>query len=314
MSGEFTSIHDSITSTSSAPCDGHADLLPRARHRRRVPAVFTSLRAVLGLLVVTIVMLWAIAPQVFAPYDPNDQVLIDRLKPPLTGMGTDHAYLLGTDHLGRDILSRVIHSARTSVVIGLMVVLLSGGLGITIGLLSGYLGGWVDDVLMRLADIQLAFPFILLAVTIIGVLGNSLCNIIIAVGISSWVSYSRVVRGETLAIRERCFVEAAHSIGVPTWRILTRHILPNIAASIIVISTFGVASAILAEAGLSFLGLGVPQEVPSWGSMLADGRRFVDTAWWLAVLPGIAIFATILAINLVGDFLRDVLDPYMAKC
>jgi peptide/nickel transport system permease protein len=218
---------------------------------------------------------------------------------------------LGTDQLGRDILSRVIHSARTSVVIGLMVVLVSGTIGVTIGMLSGYLRGIVDDVLMRLADIQLAFPFILLAIAIIGVLGNSVRNVIVAVGIANWVIYARVVRGETLAVREKAYVEAARSIGASNLRLVLVHILPNVSPSIIVISTFGVASAILAEAGLSFLGLGVPLNVPTWGSMLADGRRFVDTSWWLAVFPGLAIFVTVLAINLLGDYLRDTLDPYV---
>jgi peptide/nickel transport system permease protein len=197
------------------------------------------------------------------------------------------------------------------VVIGLMVVLVSGTIGVTIGMLSGYLRGIVDDVLMRLADIQLAFPFILLAIAIIGVLGNSVRNVIVAVGIANWVIYARVVRGETLAVREKAYVEAARSIGASNLRLVLVHILPNVSPSIIVISTFGVASAILAEAGLSFLGLGVPLNVPTWGSMLADGRRFVDTSWWLAVFPGLAIFVTVLAINLLGDYLRDTLDPYV---
>jgi peptide/nickel transport system permease protein len=197
------------------------------------------------------------------------------------------------------------------VIIGLMVVLVSGTIGVTVGMLSGYLRGIVDDVLMRLADIQLAFPFILLAIAIIGVLGNSVRNVIVAVGIANWVIYARVVRGETLAVREKAYVEAARSIGASNLRVVLLHILPNVSPSIIVISTFGVASAILAEAGLSFLGLGVPLSVPTWGSMLADGRRFVDTSWWLAVFPGIAIFLTVLAINLLGDYLRDILDPYV---
>ena len=274
-------------------------------------ALLFSSKATLGLCVLLFVIISALVPDLLAPHNPNEQFLAIRLRPPLTGLGTGQRHLLGTDQLGRDILSRVIHSARTSVVIGLMVVLVSGTIGVTIGMLSGYLRGIVDDVLMRLADIQLAFPFILLAIAIIGVLGNSVRNVIVAVGIANWVIYARVVRGETLAVREKAYVEAARSIGASNLHLVLLHILPNVSPSIIVISTFGVASAILAEAGLSFLGLGVPLNVPTWGSMLADGRRFVDTSWWLAVFPGLAIFVTVLAINLLGDYLRDTLDPYV---
>ena len=274
-------------------------------------AILFSSKATVGVFVLLFVIISALVPDLIAPHNPNEQFLAIRLRPPLTGFGTTQRHLLGTDQLGRDILSRVIHSARTSVIIGLMVVLVSGTIGVTVGMLSGYLRGIVDDVLMRLADIQLAFPFILLAIAIIGVLGNSVRNVIVAVGIANWVIYARVVRGETLAVREKAYVEAARSIGASNLRVVLLHILPNVSPSIIVISTFGVASAILAEAGLSFLGLGVPLSVPTWGSMLADGRRFVDTSWWLAVFPGIAIFLTVLAINLLGDYLRDVLDPYV---
>jgi len=274
-------------------------------------AILFSSKATVGVFVLLFVIISALVPDLIAPHNPNEQFLAIRLRPPLTGFGTTQRHLLGTDQLGRDILSRVIHSARTSVIIGLMVVLVSGTIGVTVGMLCGYLRGIVDDVLMRLADIQLAFPFILLAIAIIGVLGNSVRNVIVAVGIANWVIYARVVRGETLAVREKAYVEAARSIGASNLRVVLLHILPNVSPSIIVISTFGVASAILAEAGLSFLGLGVPLSVPTWGSMLADGRRFVDTSWWLAVFPGIAIFLTVLAINLLGDYLRDVLDPYV---
>ncbi len=273
--------------------------------------LFLSSKATLGVCVLLFVGIAALVPDLVAPYNPNEQFLLHRLKPPLAGFGTSDRHLLGTDQLGRDILSRVIYSARTSVIIGLMVVLVSGTIGVTIGMLSGYLRGIVDDFLMRLADIQLAFPFLLLAIAIIGVLGNSVWNVILAVSVANWVIYARVVRGETLSVREKVYVEAARSMGASSLRVVLLHILPNVSPSVIVISTFGVANAILAEAGLSFLGLGVPLSVPTWGSMLADGRRFVDTSWWLAVFPGIAIFVTVLAINLVGDYLRDVLDPYL---
>jgi peptide/nickel transport system permease protein len=283
----------------------------RTRDRRGgLRGILLTSKAALGACVLLVVTLSALLPGLVAPYAPNDQFLANRLKPPLTGFGTAERHLFGTDQLGRDILSRVIYSARTSVIIGLMVVLVSGTIGVTVGMLSGYLRGIVDDALMRLAEIQLAFPFLLLAIAIIGVLGNSVWNVILAVSVANWVVYARVVRGETLAVREKVYVEAARSMGATTLRVVLWHILPNVSPSIIVISTFGVANAILAEAGLSFLGLGVPLSVPTWGSMLADGRRFVDTSWWLAVFPGIAIFSTVLAINLVGDYLRDILDPY----
>ncbi len=275
--------------------------------------VLRSPKATIGLLIVIVIVLFAVVPDRWAPYKPNEQFLQYALMPPFsrTGNPQSHMFILGTDQLGRDIHSRVIYSARTSVIIGLTAVFISGLIGVTLGLLAGYRGGLVDDILMRVADIQLAFPFILLAIAVIGVLGNSIHNIILVVGIANWVIYARVVRGETLSVRERAYVEAARTIGASSIRIVLRHILPNVSASIIVIATFGVASTIITEAGLSFLGLGVPLHIPSWGAMLADGRRFVDTSWWLAVFPGIAIFLTVLAINLLGDYLRDVLDPYV---
>jgi peptide/nickel transport system permease protein len=177
--------------------------------------------------------------------------------------------------------------------------------------MAGYHGGLADNVLMRLVDIQLAFPFILLAIAIIGGLGTSVRNVILVIGLASWVPYARVVRGESLAIREKAYIESARSIGASSGRIMWRHVLPNLAPSMIVIATFGLANAIIMEAGLSFLGMGVPLEIPSWGGMLADGRQFVDTSWWLAVFPGLAIFFAVLATNLLGDQLRDVLDPYI---
>jgi peptide/nickel transport system permease protein len=218
---------------------------------------------------------------------------------------------LGTDQLGRDVLSRVIHSAKTSVLIGLAAVAVAGGVGVSLGLLAGYRGGLPDHFVMRLADTQLAFPFILLAITVIGILGPSVRNIVLVVGLANWCAYARVVRAETLAFRERACVDAARALGLPDWRIVWRYVLPNVSASLIVVATFGVAGAILTEAGLSFLGLGVPLHIPSWGGMLAEGRQFVDTRYWLALFPGAALFLTVMAINLLGDALRDALDPYL---
>jgi peptide/nickel transport system permease protein len=183
--------------------------------------------------------------------------------------------------------------------------------GTSLGLTAGMRGGMSDHLIMRLADMQFAFPFILLAITVIGVLGPSVRNIILVVGLANWATYARVVRAETLAVRERAYVDAARSLGLSRPRIVWRHILPNVSASLIVVATFGVAGAILTEAGLSFLGLGVPLAIPSWGGMLAEGRQFVDTRYWLALFPGAALFVTVMAINLLGDALRDALDPYL---
>ena len=258
-----------------------------------------------------VVALCAAVPRLLVPADPNDQNLRARFTPPAGRALSGGFAALGTDQLGRDILSRVVFGARTSVLIGLSAVLLAGLVGVTLGLIAGMRGGLADQVIMRLADMQFAFPFILLAITVIGVLGQSIRNIVLVVGLSNWMAYARVVRAETLAVREKAYVEAAQAIGLSPFRIVRRHILPNVSASLTVVATFGVAAAILAEAGLSFLGLGVPLDTPSWGSMLAEGRQFVDTRYWLALFPGLALFVTVLAINLVGDALRDALDPYL---
>ena len=278
---------------------------------RRARALIGSPGAGLGLAAVALVALCALSPGLLAPADPNEQRLLARFTPPIARTADGEFTVLGTDQLGRDILSRVIHGARTSVLIGMSAVLLAGSVGTSLGLTAGIRGGVADQLIMRLADMQFAFPFILLAITIIGVLGPSIRNIILVVGLSSWATYARVVRAETLAVRERTYVDAARSLGMSLPRIVVRHILPNVSASLIVVATFGVAGAILTEAGLSFLGLGVPLAIPSWGGMLAEGRQFVDTRYWLALSPGVALFVTVMAINLIGDALRDALDPYL---
>jgi peptide/nickel transport system permease protein len=216
---------------------------------------------------------------------------------------------LGTDHLGRDLLARVIFGAQPALLVGFAAVMISGVLGMITGLLGGYFGGRVDDVLMRLADIQLAFPFILLAIAVIGVLGPSLPTIIVVIGVSSWVVYARVVRAAVLVLREREFVQAAQALGGGDGRILVRHILPNAFAPWLVVATLDMARVIVIESALSFLGLGVQPPTPTWGGMLADGRVYLTTAWWLATFPGFAILVTVLGINLFGDGLRDTLDP-----
>jgi peptide/nickel transport system permease protein len=265
--------------------------------------------ALFGAVVVVLVALVAAAAPVLAPFDPIEQDLESRLKRPGWRDGDGRLHLLGTDHLGRDLLARVIYGARPALMVGAAAVLLSGVLGLLAGLASGYFGGRVDDVLMRLGDVQLAFPFILLAIAVIGVLGPSLPVIIVVIGVSSWVIYARVVRGTVLSLREQEFVQAARALGVRDGRILARHILPNVFTPWLVVATLDMARVIVIESALSFLGLGVQPPTPTWGGMLADGRVYISTAWWLATFPGLAILVAVLGINLLGDGLRDTLDP-----
>ncbi len=266
--------------------------------------------ALFGLVVVGIVVVTALAAPWVSPFDPIDQDIGDRrLKPPGWRDDAGHLHVLGTDHLGRDLLARVVYGAQPALMVGFAAVLISGVLGMAAGLVAGYFGGRVDDVLMRLADIQLAFPFILLAIAVIGVLGPSLMTIIVVIGVSSWVVYARVVRSAVLSLREREFVQAALALGSRDGRILARHVLPNAFTPWLVVATLDMARVIVIESALSFLGLGVQPPAPTWGGMLADGRVYISTAWWLATFPGLAILVTVLGINLFGDGLRDTLDP-----
>jgi peptide/nickel transport system permease protein len=265
--------------------------------------------ALVGLGVVVMVLLAALFAPWLSPFDPLEQDINQRLKEPGWQTAAGRIHVLGTDHLGRDILARVIFGSRIALVVGLSAVLISGVLGMAIGLVAGYFGGKVDDFFMRLADIQLAFPFILLAIAVIAVRGPTLFNIILVIGVSSWVVYARVVRGEVLSIREREFVQAAIALGSRDGRVLVRHVLPNAFTPWLVVATLDMARVIVIESALSFLGLGVQPPTPTWGGMLADGRVYLSTAWWLATFPGLAIFVTVLGINLLGDGLRDTLDP-----
>jgi peptide/nickel transport system permease protein len=244
-----------------------------------------------------------------APNDPYGIRLVQRLKPPGYVNASGVTFWLGTDTLGRDVLSRVIYGARVSLIVGLSAVLISGTIGLLLGLASGFFGGLIDDVIMRIADIQLSFPTILLALAIMAVLGSGLDKLILVLGLTGWVQYGRIVRGQVLSIKEEEFVLAARATGEKRWRILFQHILPNIWSPIIVIASFSVASNIVAEASLSFLGVGVPPSIPSWGTMLADGRQYIGVAEWLTIPPGVAISLTVLSINILGDWLRDYLDP-----
>jgi peptide/nickel transport system permease protein len=265
--------------------------------------------ALFGLGVVAVVLFTAVAAPLMSAFDPIEQNIAERLKAPGTRDTSGRLHLLGTDHLGRDLLARILFGARPALMVGFAAVLISGVLGMVAGLIAGYFGGRVDDVLMRLADIQLAFPFILLAIAVIGVLGPSLPTIIAVIGVSSWVVYARVVRGTVLSLTEREFVQAALALGGGDRWVLIRHILPNAFTPWMVVATLDMARVIVIESALSFLGLGVQPPTPTWGSMLADGRVYISTAWWLATFPGLAILVTVLGINLFGDGLRDTLDP-----
>lgn len=277
--------------------------------RRVLKELVRNKAALLGLVILVAITAAAITAPVLAPVDPTAQEVTHRLKAPGWTSPDGRVSLLGTDHLGRDILSRLIFGARISLIIGVSAVALAGTLGTLLGLVAGYQGGRVDDFVMRLTDTMLAMPFILLALAVIAVLGPSLRNIIFVLGITSWVSYARVVRAEVLTLRTREFVLAAQALGGGGRRIVFRHLLPNVLTPVIVIATLEVARMIILESALSFLGLGVQPPTPTWGGMLADGRAYLSTAWWQATFPGLSIMLTVLGINLLGDWLRDVLDP-----
>lgn len=277
--------------------------------RRILRDLLRNRAALTGLGILVLVAGAAILAPLVSPHDPILQEVSSRLKPPGWAVEGGPRYLLGTDQLGRDILSRLIYGARISLIIGLSAVLLAGSLGTLMGLVAGYRGGRVDDLCMRLTDTMLAMPFILLALAVIAVLGSSLRNIIIVLGATSWVSYARVVRAEVLTLRTREFVSAAQALGGGGPRIVFRHLLPNVLTPVIVIATLEVARMIILESALSFLGLGVQPPTPTWGGMLADGRAYLSTAWWFATVPGLCIMLSVLGINLLGDWLRDVLDP-----
>lgn len=287
-----------------APLDPTAE---RAVRRRRPYAWARRMKlAWAGVAILAVVAVLAVAAPLIAPYDPAAVSLADRLKPP----GTP-GHLLGTDPLGQDVLTRVIYGARISLVVGFVVVAISGALGITLGLLAGFYGSLADDLIMRVAEIQLAFPNIILYVAVMAVLGPGLDKVIIVMGIVGWVIYSRIERGMVLATKEREYVQAARALGAPNSRLILRHILPNTLGPITVVASFALATTIITEASLSFLGLGVPPSVPSWGNMLASGRNYLQSGWWVATFPGIAITLTVIAINLIGDWLRDELDPML---
>jgi peptide/nickel transport system permease protein len=286
---------------SSIPVSVAAEPVTR---RRRVPWV-----ALAGLLFVAGLFVMAAAAPALAPHDPVRQSLRVRLKPPTLEGGDGFAHPLGTDHLGRDVLSRMMHGARVSLLIGFAAVAVGSLVGASVGIVAGYRRGWVDTVVMTVADAQLAFPFILLAIGIIAVLGPSFPTLVVVVGLSGWMTYARVLRAQVLVLRSREFVDAIHGLGGSTTRIIVRHILPNVMSSLVVIATLELARAIVLEATLSFLGLGIQPPTPSWGGMIYEGREYLDSAWWISVFPGLMLMLTSLVVSRLGDWLRDVLDP-----
>ena len=288
-----------VTPEAGAP----ADPVEQSRFRRTLATVVANRLAVVGLVVLALLVVVALFGPQIAPYGINEIDIANRLGPP----SPDH--LFGTDDLGRDVFSRVVIAARVSLRVGFIAVGIALGAGVAIGLVSGYYGGWVDSLLMRLMDVLFSFPAILLAIAILAALGPGITNAMIAIGVVYTPIFARITRGSVLSVKESVFVAASRSIGTRDGRILFSHILPNVVAPIIVQTSLSLAFAILSEAALSFLGLGVQPPDPAWGRMLADGRGFIQDAWWIGVFPGLAILVTVMSFNFVGDALRDALDP-----
>jgi peptide/nickel transport system permease protein len=284
----------------------------RARERSGMRYMWRSLKRDKVVIVMLAILIVITLSAIFAPVvargnivDPDYSV---RLVPPFT-----EGHIAGTDQLGRDVMSRIIYGARISLLVGSVSVVIAAVVGVTAGLVSGYYGGWLDSVIMRIVDVHLAFPFILLALTINAIIGLGVRNIIISLAIAGWVEYARIARGEVLVVREREFTQAALVMGANNARIIWRHIFPNITTPLLVTATLQVAQFIIAEASISFLGFGVQPPTPAWGSMISEGFRNIFNAWWLITLPGLALALVVLAVNLVGDWLRDVLDPRLRR-
>lgn len=276
------------------------------RRRRRAWARVPGLA---GAVLLGVMLVSAVAPQLITSYSPEEQDLANRLVPPMwTPEGTP-VHVLGTDQLGRDLLARIAHGAQVSLLVGAVAVGIAGPIGLGLGLLGGYYGGRVEALVMALVDILLAMPFVLLAIVVAALIGPGLRNVLIVLSITGWVVFARVVHGRTLSLKANEFIEAARAIGASDLRILYRHVLPHVLGPFVVVATLQVGRMMLAEASLSFLGLGVEASRPTWGMMLGVGRNYILTASWILTFPGLAITLTVLGINLVGDWLRDLVDP-----
>jgi peptide/nickel transport system permease protein len=290
---------------------GASPALPRLRPRTRSRLWRTLVRGsgAFNIAFLAVLTLTAVFAPVLTHYDPTVSEVTQRLLPPAWVHGGSRAHLLGTDQLGRDVFTRLIYGSRISLMVGLTTVAMSSVLGSGLGLLAGYYEGPFGAVLMRIADIQLAVPFLLLAIAVAAVLGVGLLNVILILGIAGWVSFGRLTRGQVLSIKQKDYVEAARAVGAGVPVTIVRHILPNVLTPIIVIATATVANNIVVEASLTFLGLGVQPDLPSWGNMLASSRDYLNVGWWMSVFPGLALTLTVLTVNLLGDWLRDYLDP-----
>lgn len=293
------------------------DLVAPSRPRKsKSIRFFMSLVTNAGGFVGALLVILAIACAVFAPlispHDPTAGTIFNRLDPPFWLKGGSTHFLLGTDPVGRDVLSRIIWGARDSLYIGISSIVASIVIGVPVGLIAGYAGGWVDDVLMRVTDIMLTFPFILLAILVMALFGTGVNKVVVVLAVSGWAAFARVVRSQVLSIRELEYVMAATIIGARPWRIIAKHIFPGTLSPIIVIGTMNIAVNILLASGLSYLGLGVDPSIPDWGGMLASGQIYLTTAWWVDVFPGVALMLTVLGFNLFGDWLRDYLEPQNA--
>ena len=275
-----------------------------AGRRAQVSGVLLAAGLFIALLVVV-----ALAAPWLAPHNPERGSLRARLAAPTMEAPDGRAHPLGTDHLGRDVLSRIVFGTRVSLTVGFAAVVVGGVVGGLLGLVAGFRGGWLDEAIMTVADAQLAFPFILLAIGIIAVLGPSFPNLVLVVGLSGWVTYARVLRSQVLSLRQRDFVAAILGLGGSVPRVLLRHVLPNVGSTLMVIATLELARAIVLEATLSFLGLGIQPPTPSWGGMIQEGREYLDSAWWISVFPGLVLMLTSLVVSRTGDWLRDALDP-----
>ena len=274
-----------------------------------IRSLLNSKTGTVGAIILALVLLMAVFAGILAPHNPLEQDILHKLLNPIWTYKNNPNYILGTDQLGRDILSRLIYGSRVTILVAFAGTVAAGFIGVVLGCLSGYYGGWVDNVIMRIADIQMAFPFILLALFIAAVLGPGIGNVILVACLCFWVQFARMVRGEILSIREVEYVEAIRALGGSNLRIIFKHILPNVMNMVIVIGTLQMARVILMEASLSFLGLGVPVDVPTWGRMLAESRINIVSYPWHAIFPGLLITVTVLGVNLLGDWLRDYLDP-----
>jgi len=285
---------------------------PGVRRRERRWDIFLQLNFLIPVIVLTVMLLGAIFAQQIAPYDPLQTSLTARLQPPAFAGGTE-AHLLGTDKLGRDVLSRIIYGGRVSLSVSLLVILITGAIGTTLGILSGFFGGWADGLIMRVTDVSLAFPGILIALLLAVTLGPSFTTVVLAISLLGWAAYARLIRGEVLKLRNADFVAQARIVGASPGRIMLTHIFPNVVNPLLILATLSVGLVILIESALSYLGAGIPPPTPTWGSMVADGRGLIDTAWWISFFPGLAIGMVVLSGNFLGDWLRDRLDPRLRQ-